>query len=148
MEFSAKTRLPLQLWRYHLPFAVTHVTLNGMNLHSYLFYHLRENIRPQRGRKMLKGSQVLCFWRLMPKGEKILSPKQKDRTTISKKIEINFNWCIFQVVSNSQLIWENKISNWYLSQKPPWKLRGEFIQGLLSYSQRKSIWNRGRNFKS
>jgi hypothetical protein len=34
------------------PFVVTHITLNGMNLHSYLFYHLRENIKPQRGRKM------------------------------------------------------------------------------------------------
>jgi hypothetical protein len=30
-----------------------------------------------------KGSQVLRFWRLMPKGEKVLSPKQKDHTTIS-----------------------------------------------------------------
>jgi hypothetical protein len=36
---------------------------------------------------MQEGSQSLCFWRLMPKGEKVLSPKQKDRTTtISKKI--------------------------------------------------------------
>jgi hypothetical protein len=35
--------------------------------------------------KNAKGSQVLRFWCLMPKGEKILSPKQKDRTTISKK---------------------------------------------------------------
>jgi hypothetical protein len=25
------------------------------------------------------------FWRLMPKGDKILSPKQKDCSTISKK---------------------------------------------------------------
>jgi hypothetical protein len=32
----------------------------------------------------LKGSQVLCFWQLMTKGEKVLSPKQKDRTTILK----------------------------------------------------------------
>jgi hypothetical protein len=35
-------------------------------------------------RKYKKGSHVLRFWRLMPKGEKVLSPKQKDRTTISK----------------------------------------------------------------
>jgi hypothetical protein len=45
-----------------------------MNLHTYLLYHL--------GEKCKRGSQVLRFWRLMPKGEKILSPKQKDRTTI------------------------------------------------------------------
>jgi hypothetical protein len=49
-----------------------------------------ESIKPQRGRKLHKGSQVLRFWRLMPKWEKILSPKQKDRTAISKKIEMNF----------------------------------------------------------
>jgi hypothetical protein len=45
----------------------------GMTLHSYFFY--------QWGRKY-KGSQVLHFWRLMPKGEKGLSPKKKDGTTI------------------------------------------------------------------
>jgi hypothetical protein len=38
------------------------------------------------GEKILQGSNVLRFLRLIPKGEKILSPKQKDRTTtISKK---------------------------------------------------------------
>jgi hypothetical protein len=36
------------------------------------------------GEKVKKGSQVLCFWCLMPKGEKVLSPKQKDRTPILK----------------------------------------------------------------
>jgi hypothetical protein len=30
---------------------------------------------------IVKGSQLLRFWRLMPKGQKVLSPKQKDRTT-------------------------------------------------------------------
>jgi hypothetical protein len=44
----------------------------------------------KKGRKMKKGSQVFHFWRLMPKGEKILSPKQKDCTTISKKFKIKF----------------------------------------------------------
>jgi hypothetical protein len=43
----------------------------------------------------------------MPKGEKILSPKQKDRTTIS----------------------ESRISNWYVFQSPLKKLRGEFKIG-------------------
>ena len=33
------------------------------------------------GEKVLKGSQSLHCWRLMPKGERILSLKQKDRTT-------------------------------------------------------------------
>jgi hypothetical protein len=42
-----------------------------------------------------KGSQVLRFWRLVPKEEKILSRKQKDRTTISKKFEIKFSIDVF-----------------------------------------------------
>jgi hypothetical protein len=40
---------------------------------------------------MQKGSQVLRFWRLMPKGEKVFSPKQKDRTTISKFKKISIS---------------------------------------------------------
>jgi hypothetical protein len=31
-----------------------------------------------------KGSKVLHFWRLMLNGEKVLNPKQKNRTTIAK----------------------------------------------------------------
>jgi hypothetical protein len=41
------------------------------------------------GDKVLEGSQILRFWRLMPKGEKVLSPKQKDRTTISNRTTIS-----------------------------------------------------------
>jgi hypothetical protein len=36
------------------------------------------------GVESIKGSQVLHFGRLMPKGEKVLSLKQKDRTIILK----------------------------------------------------------------
>jgi hypothetical protein len=49
----------------------------GIIFHSYLLVPM--------GDKVLKGSQRLRFWRSMPKGEKILSPKQKDRTTNFKK---------------------------------------------------------------
>jgi hypothetical protein len=41
------------------------------------------------GEKVSKGSQVLRFWGLMPKGEKVLSPKQKDRTTTISKMFIS-----------------------------------------------------------
>jgi hypothetical protein len=37
-----------------------------------------------------KGLSSSPFLALNAKGEKILSPKQKDRTTISKKFEMNF----------------------------------------------------------
>jgi hypothetical protein len=65
MEYSAKARLPLQLYRYHLSFALL------MNFHSYPFYKGGESYRPL---------SFLCFWRLMPMGEKLIGPKQKDRT--------------------------------------------------------------------
>jgi hypothetical protein len=43
-----------------------------MNFHSYLF---------SKGGEKFKVSDSLWFWRLMLKGERILGPKQKDRTT-------------------------------------------------------------------
>jgi hypothetical protein len=57
----------------------------------------------------LKGSQSLRFWRFMPKGEKILSPKQKDRiTTILEKIQNEVSIDIFHigiyVIEISQLV--------------------------------------------
>jgi hypothetical protein len=59
------------------------------------------------GAKVLEGSQNLCFWRLMPKGEKVLSPKQKDSTTtISKKILIG----IFQLMYSQISIWYQLVS--------------------------------------
>jgi hypothetical protein len=44
---------------------------------------------------MQQGSQVFSFWRLMPKGEKVLSPKQKDRTTDRTTISKNFTNAYF-----------------------------------------------------
>ena len=46
----------------------------------------------------------------------------------------------------------DKISNWYdlfkISYlKPSWTLRGEFYLGGVLFSQRKSIWNKGRKFQ-
>jgi hypothetical protein len=88
-----------------------------MTFHSYLYYHLGESIRPQRGRKCQESSQVLRFGRLMPKGEKVFSPKQKDRTspkqkdstTFSKKIKKKyFNWYLIKI--NLQLVCEVNFS--------------------------------------
>jgi hypothetical protein len=94
MEYSAKQTLSLQLWRCHLPFAATHVTLNWYDT-SLIF------LLPM-GRKYKKGSQILRFWRLMPKGEEVLSPKQKDCTTNFQ----NFHKILFQLVLevNFQLV--------------------------------------------
>jgi hypothetical protein len=57
---------------------------------------------------MQKGSQSLRFWRLMPKGEKVLSPKQKDRTTtISKNFKMKFTLVFSQLVSISIDVFSN-----------------------------------------
>jgi hypothetical protein len=66
MKYSAKARLTLRLYRYHLPFALL------VKFHSY-------PSTPKGGIKM--PLKFLHFWRLMPKGEKVIGPKQKDRTT-------------------------------------------------------------------
>jgi hypothetical protein len=89
----------------------------------------------------------------MPKGEKVLSPKQKDRTTILKfsktKGRNYFNW-YFSSSQNFQIgvsfgfkiSISIKISIGIISlgicfkkgksfQKPSCKLRGEFLQGDL-----------------
>jgi hypothetical protein len=53
-------------------------------------------------REKIKGSNVLYFWRLMLKGDKILSPKQKDCTITISKFGI-FQIGIPQLVSIFQI---------------------------------------------
>ena len=132
MEYSAKTRLPLQTLTVSFnlcPYSA--ISPNRYNLSLIFLLSM--------GEKVYKGSQVLHFWRLMPKGEKVLSPKQKDRTTISKK---NHKCCLFQLgfelaskwifkwylIFNlyvkmkfqlvSHFVFQNCFSNWYLFQNP------------------------------
>jgi hypothetical protein len=92
MEYVTKTRLPLHSNGIIYPSSLLRSLRIGIIVHSYLLVPI--------GEKVNKGSQSLCFWRLMPKGEKLLSPKQKDRTTtISKIFEmkdlIDIHKCLF-----------------------------------------------------
>jgi hypothetical protein len=73
MEYVTKTRLPLHSNGIIYPSSLLRSLRIGIVLHSYLLVPM--------GRKYTKGSQSLCFWRLMPKGDKVLSTKQKDHTT-------------------------------------------------------------------
>jgi hypothetical protein len=55
-------------------------------------------------------------------------------------------WIFFQLVSycvqkGEKVVFQNDIS------KPSWTLRGKFHLGGVLFSQRKSIWNRGRKFQ-
>jgi hypothetical protein len=92
-----------------------HSTLNWYNLLSYLCVPL--------GEKSKKGSQSLRFWRLMPKGERVLA--QSKRTApppnFKKKIKIKFSIgipleTIIQLISIFQIdIFKGGFFNWYLN---------------------------------
>jgi hypothetical protein len=78
-----------------------------------------ENIRPQRGEKISQGLSSSPFLALNAKGGENIKPKAKGPHHHFKNFRnefqfVNFNWCIFQLVSNLQLIYESKISNWHL----------------------------------
>jgi hypothetical protein len=111
---------------------------------SPIWYNLHSYIICQRGKKFENGlyfTQKYPFLAIHAKGGESISPKQKDRTTtpISKFFETSLSSLnVFQLVSLkilSQLV------------KPSWTLRGEFHWGGVLFSQRKSIWNRGRKFQ-
>jgi hypothetical protein len=77
MEYVTKTRLTLHSNGIVYPSSLLRSLQIGI-----IFTHISFT----NGGESKKGSQSLRFWRLMPNEEKILSPKQKDRTTtISKK---------------------------------------------------------------
>jgi hypothetical protein len=60
-----------------------------------------------------KGLSSLCFWRLLPKGEKILSPKQKDRTPpyFQNKVFIDvFHIGIHKMANSSISIFKGRFS--------------------------------------
>jgi hypothetical protein len=113
MDYSAKTTLPLNSIGIIYPLPVFRHLSNWYNLFTHIcFINGGENI---------KGSNVLRFWRLMPKGEKILSPKQNDRTTAISKIfemkdlvgihkDLFFNWYLVIAISSIGIY----IQNWYL----------------------------------
>jgi hypothetical protein len=73
----------------------------------------------------------------MPKGEKVLGPKQKDHTTTFSKFKISFGF------KNSIGI----ISSCIFSKNPLDKLRGEFPKGELLFSQRKKHLKQGEEFQ-
>jgi uncharacterized membrane protein len=83
----------------------------------------------------------------MPKGKKLLSPKQKDRTTTISKILNKVLIDVFQIgilrelvfhlVSIFHLIKISKLIYIYMSQNP--LERGELHSGGVLFSQRKII---------
>jgi hypothetical protein len=76
-----------------------------------------------------------------------MSPKQKDRTTtLILKLTV-FNWKFQMGTSFCSKGGASSIFKIDIL-KPSWTLRGEFIWGGVLFSQRKSIWNKGRKFQT
>jgi hypothetical protein len=100
----------------------------------------------------------------MLKGEKVLRPKQKDRTAISRFSQMfisNGIWRYFSIgiLFDFKILRKYKNFNWYnftmylfqkgrIISKTLLKDKGRISSRKLSFSQRKSIWNKGSNFKS
>jgi hypothetical protein len=82
----------------------------------------------------------------MPKGEKVLA--QSKRTAPPPNFKTNdFHLENFKLVSYCvQKGGESSIFKIDIL-KPSWTLRGRFHSGGVLFSQRKSIWNRGRKFQ-
>jgi hypothetical protein len=77
----------------------------------------------------------------MPKGEKVLA--QSKRTAPPPNFKLMILKLVFYYVQKGEKIAPSKID----IIKPSWTLRGKFIEGEFCFSQRKSIWNRGRKFQ-
>jgi hypothetical protein len=84
-----------------------------------IYITIWEKVLGPKGGENNKGLSSSPFLAINAKGENVLSPKQKDRTTISKNYAMKFQLVYFQLVSNFQLICVSKILNWYLFQNPP-----------------------------
>jgi hypothetical protein len=87
-------------------------------LHTLNWYNPSLLYTCTNGEKSSKGSQCLHFWRLMPNGERLLSPKQKERTTIiSKKIKIKLQLIFgnFSIGIHASFVLRKQNFNWYLN---------------------------------
>jgi hypothetical protein len=83
----------------------------------------------------------------MPKGERAWA--QSKRTAPPPNFKKNFSiGMIFKLVSHCVQKGERRSIFKINILKPSWTLRGRFHLGGVLISQRKSIWNRGENFKS
>jgi hypothetical protein len=91
---------------------------------------------------------MIPFLAIHAKGGENMSPKQKDRTTTNFKIQkLSVFKSIYQLVSYCVQKGEKVVFQKNNISKPSWTLRGGSPLGGVLFSQRKSIWNRGRKFQ-
>jgi hypothetical protein len=141
-----------QLYRYLLSFVVTpHHSLIGI-IFSLIF-------TCTNGGESKKGLSKSPFLAINAKEGESIKPKAKGPhhhlilivfqkfLLVYFKLVCLFSIGIFKDIFSKLHLYYKYTSNWYLL-KPSWKPRGEFHSRGVLFSQRKSIWNRGRNFKS
>jgi hypothetical protein len=101
MESSAKTRLPLHSIGIIYPSPSLHIALHFGIIFTLITHTIEEKVK--------RALKCLLFWRLVPKGERVLA--QSKRTApppISKFFKRSF-----QLVSYDENF-NRHISNWYL----------------------------------
>jgi hypothetical protein len=57
---------------------------------THIYFTIWEKVLGPKGGESSKGLQSYPFLAINAKGDKVLSPKQKGRTTISKNFEMKF----------------------------------------------------------
>ena len=80
----------------------------------------------------------------MPKGEKVRAQSKRTAPPPISKIlcfQEYYKLVSYYVQKGEKVVFQNDIS------KPSWTLRGGSHLGGVLFSQRKSIWNRGRKFQ-
>jgi hypothetical protein len=96
IESSAKTRLPLYSNDIIYTSPSLHITLQLGIIFTHILF--------TKGGESKKGSQSLRFWRLMPKGERVLAQSKRTAPPPFRKKLIDifqigmftFNWYIFK----------------------------------------------------
>jgi hypothetical protein len=86
---------------------LTHRSPIGIKFHSYPLISKGGENRPQNER-IKRPLKFLCFWRLMPKGEKVLGPKQKNRNTTIFKFKISLGFKISIGIISFSICFKNE----------------------------------------
>ena len=111
-------------------------------LKSFAFwYNLNSFILWPKGKIALRGLYWFRFWRFMPKRGRNEPKAKGPHHHQIQKLSVFFICFFYCVQKGEKVVFQNDIS------KPSWTLRGESHLGGVLFSQRKSIWNRGRQFQ-
>jgi hypothetical protein len=142
MESSAKTRLAL----YSIGIIYPSPSLRTV-LHYGIIFTLISNTN---GEKVQKGSQSLRFWRLMPKGERVLAQSKGPHHHQFQSLKRSF-----QLVSYDEIFkrgFFKLVSKFFWSSfklvKPSWTLRGDFHPGGVLFESKEKHLKQGEKISN